>query len=45
MAFTFVAEVALRFHLLALENLLSFYLQSPKQALMAAVLYSTTGPR
>jgi hypothetical protein len=37
-AFTLVAEVALRFHLLALENLLSFYLQSPKQALIAAAL-------
>jgi hypothetical protein len=37
-AFTVVAEVALRFHLLALENLLSFYLQSPKQALIAAAL-------
>ena len=36
--FTFVAEVALRFHRLALENLLSFYLQSPKQALIAASL-------
>jgi hypothetical protein len=37
-AFTLVAEVALRFHLLALENLLSFYLQSPRQALIAAAL-------
>jgi hypothetical protein len=37
-AFTVVAEVALRFHRLALEDLLSFYLQSPKQALIAAAL-------
>ena len=37
-AFTLVAEVALRFHRLSLENLLSFYLQSPKQALIAAAL-------
>jgi hypothetical protein len=37
-AFTLVAEVALRFHLLALQNLLSFYLQSPKQAIIAAAL-------
>lgn len=37
-AFTLVAEMALRFHLLALENLLSFYLQSPRQALIAAAL-------
>jgi len=37
-AFTLVAGVALRFHRLALENLLSFYLQSPKQALIAAAL-------
>jgi hypothetical protein len=33
-----VAEVTLRFHRLAVENLLSFYLQSPKQALIAAAL-------
>jgi hypothetical protein len=37
-AFTLVAEVALRFHLPALQNLLSFYLQSPKQAIIAAAL-------
>jgi hypothetical protein len=37
-AFTLVAEVALRFHRLSLENLLSFYIQNPKQALIAAAL-------
>jgi hypothetical protein len=37
-AFTLVADVALRFHRLALENLLSFYLQSPKHAVIAAAL-------
>jgi hypothetical protein len=37
-AFTLVAEVALGFHRLALENLLSFYLESPKQAVIAAAL-------
>jgi hypothetical protein len=37
-AFTIVAEVGLRFHRLALENLLSFYLQNPKQAVIAAAL-------
>jgi hypothetical protein len=37
-AFTLVAEIALKFHRLALENLLSFYLQNPKQAVLAAAL-------
>jgi hypothetical protein len=37
-AFTLVAWVAIRFHRLSLENLLSFYLQNPKQALIAAAL-------
>jgi hypothetical protein len=37
-AFTLVAEVGVSFHRLALENLLSFYLQNPHQAAIAAVL-------
>jgi hypothetical protein len=37
-AFTLVAGVALRYHRLGLENLLSFYLQSPKQALIGSAL-------
>jgi hypothetical protein len=37
-AFTLVAAVGVTFHRLALENLLSYYLQSPKQATLAAVL-------
>ena len=37
-AFTLVAEVGVRFHRLALKNLLSYYLQSPKEAATAAVL-------
>jgi hypothetical protein len=37
-AFTLVAEIGHQFHRLALENLLSFYLQSPKQAIVAAAL-------
>ena len=37
-AFTLVAQVALRSHSLALENLLSFYLQSPKHAVIAGAL-------
>ncbi len=36
-AFTIVAEVALKFHRLALQNLLSFYFAHPKQAVIAAV--------
>ncbi len=37
-AFTLAAQVGVSFHRLALENLLSFYLQSPKQAVLAAIL-------
>lgn len=37
-AFTLVAEIGVSFHRLALENLLSFYLQQPKHALIAAAL-------
>jgi hypothetical protein len=37
-AFTLVAEVGVRFHRLSLENLLSFYLHSPKPAVIAAAL-------
>ncbi len=37
-AFTLVAEVGVTFHRLALENLLSFYLQNPKHAVIAAAL-------
>jgi hypothetical protein len=37
-AFTLVAEVGIKFHRHALENLLSYYLASPKQALVAAAL-------
>lgn len=37
-AFTLVAEIGHQFHRLALENLLSFYLQSPKPAVIAAAL-------
>jgi hypothetical protein len=37
-AFTLVAEVGVTFHRLALENLLSFYLQNPHQAVIAALL-------
>jgi hypothetical protein len=37
-AFTLAARVALTFHRVAFENLLSFDLQSPKQALIAAAL-------
>jgi hypothetical protein len=37
-AFTLVAEVGVSFHRLALENLLSFYLQQPKHAIIAAAL-------
>lgn len=37
-AFTLVAEVGVKFHRLALENLLSFYLQSPKPAILSALL-------
>jgi hypothetical protein len=37
-AFTLVAAVGVSFHRQALENLLSFYLQSPKNATIAAVL-------
>ena len=37
-AFTLVAAVGVSFHRLALENLLSYYLQSPRQAAIAAAL-------
>lgn len=37
-AFTLVAEVGVSFHRLALQNLLSFYLQRPKQAVIAGAL-------
>jgi hypothetical protein len=37
-AFTLVAEIGVSFHRLTLENLLSFYLQKPKQAVAAAAL-------
>ena len=37
-AFTLVAELGVTFHLLALQNLLSFYLQKPKEAILAAAL-------
>ena len=37
-AFTLVAEVGVQYHRLALENLLSYYLSSPKQAIAAAAL-------
>lgn len=37
-AFTLVAEVGVSFHRLALQNLLSFYLQNPKEAVVAALL-------
>jgi hypothetical protein len=37
-AFTVIARVGVALHSLALQNLLSFYLQSPKQATIAAVL-------
>lgn len=37
-AFTIVAEFGIRYHRLALENLLSFYMQSPKEAAAAAGL-------
>jgi hypothetical protein len=37
-AFTLVAAVGIEFHRDALRNLLSFYLQSPKQAVIAALL-------
>jgi hypothetical protein len=37
-AFTLVAEIGVRFHRLALENLLSYYLHSPKAAVIAAAL-------
>ena len=37
-AFTLVAEVGVTFHRLALENMLSFYLQRPHQAVIAAAL-------
>jgi hypothetical protein len=37
-AFTLVAAVGVTFHRLALENLLSYYLQSPKQATLAALM-------
>lgn len=37
-AFTLFADVGISFHRLALENLLSFFLQHPKQAIIAAAL-------
>lgn len=37
-AFSLVAAIGVSFHLLALENLLSYYLASPKQATISAVL-------
>lgn len=37
-AFTLVAEIGVRYHRLALENLLSFYLAHTSQAIVAAVL-------
>ncbi len=37
-AFTLVAEIGVKFHRLALENLLSYYLHSPKPAVIAALL-------
>ncbi len=37
-AFTLVALVGVEFHREAIKNLLSYYLQSPKQAIVAAVL-------
>ena len=37
-AFTLIAKLGTSFHSLALENLLSFYLQHPKQAIIAALL-------
>lgn len=37
-AFTLVAEVGVHFHLLALQNLLSYYLSDPKHAIPAAAL-------
>jgi hypothetical protein len=37
-AFTLVAEVGISFHRQALQNLLSFYLQQPEHAVMAAML-------
>jgi hypothetical protein len=37
-AFTLVAEVGVTFHRLAIQNLLSFYLQNPKEATIAAAL-------
>ena len=37
-AFTLVAQIGVSFHRLALENLLSYYIQSPNKALLAAAL-------
>lgn len=37
-AFTIVAPLAVHYHRLALENLLSFYLANPKSAITAAIL-------
>jgi hypothetical protein len=37
-AFTLVAEIGVTFHRAALENLLSYYLQSPKAAILSALL-------
>jgi hypothetical protein len=38
MAFTLVAEIGVKFHRDPLRNLLSYYLSSPKQAIIAGVL-------
>ena len=37
-AFTLVAEIGVSFHRAALQNLLSFYLQRPKEAILAGAL-------
>jgi hypothetical protein len=37
-AFTVIAQIAIRLHRVDLQNLLSYYLQSPKQAITAAAL-------
>ncbi|MGI8961895.1 MAG: OpgC domain-containing protein [Bryobacteraceae bacterium] len=37
-AFTLIAKIGISFHSLALQNLLSFYLQHPRRAAVAAVL-------
>jgi hypothetical protein len=37
-AFTLVAAIGVDFHRLALQNLLAYYLQQPKQAILSAIL-------